>query len=235
LAMRLNRLVVSGIAALLLAGCAYTVEVDGIRHDVRIYPLATTPPDETATPPPATPTFTSTAPPTTTPTLTPMPTVTPIPGSATPTQEATPGATEPPGTVEPATCIVKTRGFAVNERTDHAVTAPKTEYSPIPPASTVMVYEFWQGPTYLWARNVYGWFAVRAGSSWWVDGVEGTTETCVDVPGWPDGLPPPAPIVALPNPPNAGGFHVLMGQGASSVLLYADRIPEWCIRYLPGS
>jgi len=62
------------VAALLLGACSYAVEVDGIRHDVRIYPLAapaTDAPPATATPTPAaspTPTSTPAPPLTTTPT-----------------------------------------------------------------------------------------------------------------------------------------------------------------------
>jgi len=50
-----------------LAGCAYVFEIDGVKHDVRIYPLAEETPDAPDfTPTPAPPTQTNTPSPTAT-------------------------------------------------------------------------------------------------------------------------------------------------------------------------
>jgi hypothetical protein len=72
----------------------------------------------------------------------------------------------------------------------------------------------------LWAHSkvsstITGWFVVvtKLGMSdvqpeWWVGGVEGHSEICMDVQGWPSGVLPPEPIVINENP---AGLHVLGG------------------------
>lgn len=154
---------------------------------------------------PALPTATPGTVPTETPelTATPPPTNTPRP-SATSVPTATPGTvpTPTPDTAPQPTpaddgeklCLVKVRGTAINERVEPRTNAPKTSTSPIPAGSTVKVLEVQTAEGYLWGRNAFGWFVLREGASWWVDGLEGATELCKDVPGWPAGLEPPAPI-----------------------------------------
>lgn len=145
-------------------------------------------PIKTDTPIPASPTPTLT--PSSTPTNTPRPSATP--GMPTPTPDTAPQPT-PVGDGEKL-CLVKVRGTAINERTGPSVSAPKTATSPVPAGSTVKVLEVQTAEGYLWGRNAFGWFVLREGASWWVDGLEGATELCKDVPGWPAGLEPPAPI-----------------------------------------
>ena len=96
------------------------------------------------------------------------------------------------------TCILKTAGYAINERVAPSINAKLTDYSPISPASTVKIYEFAEADGFLWAKTVYGWFVVRSmdNGEWWSYGVEGASEVCVDIPGWPGGLIPPVPIAA---------------------------------------
>ena len=76
-----------------------------------------------------------------------------------------------------------------------SASAPKTATSPIPAGSIVKVFEFVSAEGYLFARNEFGWFVTRQGTTWWVYGVSGATELCQDVPGWPPGLAPPADLV----------------------------------------
>lgn len=155
------------------------------------------------------------------PTSTPVPTVTNTPtATKTPTPTNTLVSTnEPPTptpeitvlpptftfTPEPKECVIKVGASAINERTDHYTTAPKTSTSPIPTNSIVTVEEFWQeavNPTYLWGKNAFGWFVVGQWNndviSWWVYGISTGTELCDEVPGWPSGLAPPPAIVANP-------------------------------------
>lgn len=177
---------------LLLAGCSFVVTVDDSSYHVSVQPLPGIPDSTLASTP--TPTATLTPQPTVAPTSTPSATSPPV-SSPTPTQEValTPLPTPVPG--EPKACLLKTFGSAINERTAPSASAPKTATSPIPAGSIVKVFEFVSAEGYLFARNEFGWFVTRQGTTWWVYGVSGATELCQDVPGWPPGLAPPADLV----------------------------------------
>jgi len=177
---------------LLLAGCSFVVTVDDSSYHVSVQPLPGIPDSTLASTP--TPTATLTPQPTVAPTSTPSATSPPV-SSPTPTQEValTPLPTPVPG--EPKACLLKTFGSAINERTAPSASAPKTATSPIPAGSIVKVFEFASVEGYLFARNEFGWFVTRQGTTWWVYGVSGATELCQDVPGWPPGLSPPADLV----------------------------------------
>ena len=161
--------------------------------DTPVAPAPTLPPS--STPPP-----TNTPRPSATPSATPPPPPTATPGTfPTPTPESTALPTLPPAEQDKL-CLVKVRGTAINERIAASVSAARTATSPIPAGSTVKVLEVATAEGYTWGRNAFGWFVLREGASWWVDGLEGATELCVDVPGWPKGLAPPAPIArAMPG------------------------------------
>lgn len=143
--------------------------------------------------------------PTPPPTNTPRPTATATPASIPTQEQATPGG--PPATPAPVTCAVKIGADAIRLRADHTTGAAIVDV--LPRASIQVIYEWHEGNTYLWARTAGGWFATRQ-ESWWVYGVEGQTERCVDVPGWPGGLTPPAPIVRAST-----AWGVWSGPGAS--------------------
>ena len=176
--------------ALLLAGCSFVVTVDDASYRVSVRPLV---PSPTGTPLPSL-----------TPTATVTPTATLPPASPTPTQEITLSTptptTTPRPTSEKGNCIVKLGGTAINERTAPSTSASRTATSPIPAGSMVAVTEFTQAEGYTWARNVFGWFVVRQGTTWWVTFTEATLEWCLELPGYPSGVQPPNPIVrALPG------------------------------------
>jgi len=139
---RLIDVVLLVVVALLLAACSYVVEVDGVRHDVRVYPViatATDAPRPTVTPLSPTPTLTPTQTVTATPippsaSATPTPTVPPV----TPTQEVTPGATAtqestefPPPTPRPTVvpddllCMAGAINSNINIRNAPAITGAK--------------------------------------------------------------------------------------------------------------
>ena len=179
--------------AALLAGCSFVVSVDDTSYRVSVHPLVAT-----ALPTP-TPTVTQTA----TPTQPAAPGATAWP---TPTPELTPVPTVGPGGTEKL-CLVKVRGTAINERTGPSTSAPKTTTSPIAAGSVVKVLEVAQAGGYLWGRNAFGWFVLREGLTWWVDGISGAVELCPDVPGWPAGLDPPGAIAQ-------GDFGLWVGPGA---------------------
>lgn len=141
---------------------------------------------ETATP-------SATPPPTNTPTPTNTPRPSSTPGVPTPTPESTVLPTLPPDGHDKL-CLVKVGASAVNERTAPSTSAPKTATSPVPAASPVKLLEVREAEGYLWGRSALGWFVIRQGASWWVYGIEGATELCDEVDGWPEGLEPPAPI-----------------------------------------
>ena len=195
---RLSSLVRGGayaLALLLLAACSFVVEVDGVPHVVRVRPWTTATPSPTPSPS-RTPTPTLTATPT--PSRTPTASV-----NVTPTQEtALPTATlpsTPRPTPDKGNCLVKTGRTALNERKVPS-TVGNTPVGVIPPGSIVAVTEFATAEGYLWARSVFGWFAVRQGNTWWVTFVADTIEWCVELPGYPPGVSPPPPIVrALPG------------------------------------
>lgn len=163
---------------------------------------------------PVAPSPTTTYPPTPLPTNTPRSSATPtsLVTAPTPTQETTPLPPYPtttPGVGEgKGNCLVKTGGVALNERVAPSVSAAKTATSPIPPASIVAVFEFRDAEGYLWARSVFGWFAVRQGETWWITFVADTVEWCIELPGYPPGVQPPPSIVG-----GAGGVWV--GPGAN--------------------
>lgn len=150
------------------------------------------------------PSATSTPPPTNTPraTDTPVPTA-----DLPPTQEHIPrtGTPVPP---PPATCAVKIGPDNIRLRA--APTTGAAILDVLQRATVQTVVEWRQGELYLWARNERGWFAARQ-MTWWVYGIEGQSETCVDVPGWPGGLAPPAPVVALDT-----AWGVWNGPGSST-------------------
>jgi len=176
------------------------------------------PPIATDTPLPPAPSATNT--PTLTPSATAIPpTNTPVPpANPTPTPDDAPLPTLPPDDAE-KTCLVKTRNVNINERTAPSTTAPRTATSPIPSGSTVKLLEVVEAEGYLWGQNALGWFAIRQGTSWWVDGLEGATELCPDVPGWPEGLAPPAPIArAMP------GIWVGPGANRDELLTFGARV-----------
>jgi hypothetical protein len=180
----MRRMLSSVVLTALLAGCSFVVTVDDSSYRVSVHPLV------------------ATALPTLTPTVTPVATL--PPASPTPTQEITlptpTPTTTPRPTAEKGNCIVKLGGTAINERTAPSINAPKTTTSPIPAGSMVAVTEFTQAEGYTWARNVFGWFVVRQGTTWWVTFTEATLEWCLELPGYPSGVQPPNPIVrALPG------------------------------------
>jgi len=186
-------------------------------HLVITFPDAATPtPTATVAPPTIQPTHTP-QPPTLTPsaTATPVPSVTP--GNPTPTPDTAPQPT-PVGDGEKM-CLVKLRNVNINERTEPRTTAPRTATSPVPSGSTIKILEVRAGEGYLWGRSALGWFVIREGSSWWVDGLEGATELCPDVEGWPQGLVPPAPIArGMP------GVWVGPGANRDELLAFGTRI-----------
>ncbi len=147
-------------------------------------------------------------PPTNTPRATdaPAPTATATPGSA-PTQEhATPSATPP--TAAPIACEVKLQDFNIRLRAAPTIAAPVVGL--VENRTVQAVYEWRENAGYLWARTADGWFAARQ-TSWWVHGIEGQSEMCVDVPGWPGGLAPPEPLVRAGT-----AWGVWAGPGAST-------------------
>jgi len=169
---------------------------------------------ETATNAPSatsTPIYTQT--PSETPTATPEPpTATATPEfSPTPTQETTPLPTVTPD--YPKQCELKVLVDGLRRRGGPGTSFPY--YLPnLADGTAITVDQFQAGAPYLWARlvghtagDVQLWSAVRWNDTWWVDGHEGTSETCVDVPGWPEGLEPPEPIVLWPT----FGLHILLG------------------------
>ncbi len=210
---------------LLLAGCSFVVTVDDSSYHVSVQPLPGIPDSTLASTP--TPTATLTPQPTVAPTSTPSATSPPV-SSPTPTQEValTPLPTPVPG--EPKACLLKTFGSAINERTAPSASAPKTATSPIPAGSIVKVFEFASVEGYLFARNEFGWFVTRQGTTWWVYGVSGATELCQDVPGWPPGLAPPADLVR-------GSPGVWVGPGANRDELIAFGVQIKAAGYQPAA
>ena len=134
-------------------------------------------------------------------TMTPVATTAPVPtgtpaGEASPTPEISLSPTIPPVL---QTCELKLRDYAINLRATPGGTWIKT----LAARTTQEVSEFYQGDTYLYAYTGEGWFVIRD-TEWWVIGVDGSTETCQDLPGWPAGLAPPVPVVR-----NPAGLHLL--------------------------
>jgi len=173
-------------------------------------PPPTETPGATDTPEQPTPTLTPSAAPTIIPSITDTPELTPTPDDA-------PQPT-PVGDGEKM-CLVKLRNVNINERTEPRTTAPRTATSPVPSGSTIKILEVRAGEGYLWGRSALGWFVIREGSIWWVDGLEGATELCPDVEGWPQGLVPPAPIArAMP------GVWVGPGAHRDELLIFGVRV-----------
>ena len=172
----------------------------------------------------STPTGTHTPTPTSTPTatVTPPPTNTPRPtdtpdADATPTPEVIP---ETPGpTAEPVSCVVKVGENGIRLRA--APTTGASILGTLTYGTLQTVYEWQQGGGYFWARNEKGWFATYQ-SSWWILGVSDQTEICVDVPGWPDNMEPPAPVVMSPMV----GFKTVPGASASVLVEFNRRLPD---------
>lgn len=182
------------------AGARYTLPLAGLTVPV---PTATPPPTNTPRPAP-TVAASATPSPTRTPTPAAMATPTQPPASPTPTQEValpTPTATTTPRPPpDKGNCLVKLGGTAINERVAPRLSAARTATSPIPAGSIVVVTEFASAEGYLWARNAFGWFAVRQGASWWITFTADSLEWCLELPGYPAGVQPPQPIVhALPG------------------------------------
>jgi hypothetical protein len=100
------------------------------------------------------------------------------------------------------TCQVKLGSFGINLRDIHNVHG--TRLTTIPANNVVVLSEAFQDSVYLWGKTVWngytGWFAIRYYQSWWVYGIEGNTELCDQIEGWPDNLLPPDPIVRTVTP-----------------------------------
>jgi hypothetical protein len=120
---------------------------------------------------------------------------------ATVTQEATQLPPTTPGTAKQ--CELKIAQSAINIRGDRSG-QPNPNSGPfgqVRQGVVLRAFEFAQTSSFLWAlinEQPRQWIAIRTspGGQWWVNGVEGTTATCVDLPGWPADLEPP-PVVAL--------------------------------------
>lgn len=200
--------------ALLLAGCSFVVSVDGDAHEVDIY-VPTRIPTATAT---DAPTDVPTATATSTPEVTPTASVEPSP---TPEILPTPTITLTPA---PVTCAIKIGGSNINLRAAPAITGAWIKT--LQRATVQTISQWYQGDTYLWAYNGEGWFATYVPSSaiWWVYGIEGETEVCVDVPGWPYGLVPPSPIVAITF--HYVGFKVTPGAQTDVLVNFHQTVPS---------
>jgi hypothetical protein len=110
-------------------------------------------------------------------------------------------------------CAVKVGAYNINLRQQPATGTPVIGRAG---AGTVQtVYEWHEADPYLWAYNGTGWFVTRQ-IDWWVFGIEGQTERCVDVLGWPGDLVPPVPIVQEPQQ-TAFLIHVEVGASADEL------------------
>ncbi|HEX3053899.1 MAG TPA: SH3 domain-containing protein [Aggregatilineaceae bacterium] len=134
-------------------------------------------------PPPTPPaTWTPAAPPTPTAISTPI---------IVPTVEQTTLPNITPGV--PKTCEVKAR-FTLRVRSGPGISFV-TVFPFIAVNEVIVIDQVVLNAPYLWAHHERGWTAIRFNETWWVYGVTGPSETCVDVPGWPEALPPPEPVV----------------------------------------
>lgn len=137
---------------------------------------------------------------------TPTPTHTP---EITPTQEVTTLPIPTATAIAVKNCQLKA-SQVINIRS-----GPGTSYSKvgtIDSNSVLTISEVTQGEGYLWAHHQTGWSAIRSGSAWWTYGIEGSSEVCSDVTGWPAGLLPPDPVVVSPR---QTAWGVWVGPGAN--------------------
>lgn len=153
--------------------------------------------------------------PTPTPTFTFTPTATNTPvGVPTALPTATQEVTQlPPLTPGPLkTCEVKA---AQTVRIRSAANTSGTIVGSVATNEVITISEVVLGEGYLWARHSRGWSAIRSGTTWWVYGIEGQTETCVDILGWPNNLEPPVPVVRSRE--IQWGWHILVGSNTAPI------------------
>ena len=166
----------------------------------------------------STPSATPTNRPTATRTATPTVTRTP---SATGTDDAPPQETldpnEPtpePGDKECAVKVTVSDGLIVRSGPARS----NTRVGSVPYASYLKIDAFAAGSydskPELWARIYDGWVVIRYDNVWWIGGITGLTEMCLDVQGWPSELQPPADMVS-----NPAGIHVLGGFSNTALIL----------------